>query len=332
MAAFIITFSTSKTLPQVLRRPYHPTTLQTHKTLLRKPYILHTACNTLTTLRSGPWTGIRSATSSPLAPMTASLVSGHAPGLAIQTTSTTGTTLAKPQQKLRVPLTAAKADDRRWKKKNRKQRMKQKAWLTRNSRLGTWPVRPSFPQVSHSQDSLHHQMALQVLSQVLVVQANILFILLRHHLHRQECPSRPNQTQAAHPFLLPSQAWTHLTLLNSLPLALCRPLRSLTATVRLHLMAETLLLLHFLHPRISLVSPRECRRVCRLFPMVCLLLVSLAFRLHRLLVDWAVLRRRQGGLVNFRCNSRSNSNNNRSSSKDLGVEVGKVVQEAMMAW
>lgn len=117
-----------------------------------------------------------------------------------------------------------------------------------------------------------------------------------------------------------------------MPLALCRPLRSPTVTVRRHLRVETLLLLlRFLHPRISLVSHRECRRVCRLFPTVCLLLVSLAFHLHRLLVDWAMLRRRRDGLVNFRCNSRSNSNNS-SSSKDLGVEVGKVVQEAAIAW
>lgn len=192
MAAFIITSSTSRTLPRVLRHQYHPTTLQTRKMPLRKLYIPHTACNTLTTLRSGPWTGIRLVISSPLAPMTASLVFGHAPDLAIQTTSTTGTTLAKPQQKPRVPLIAARADDRRWKKKNRKQRMKQRAWLTKNSRLGTWLVHPSFPQVSHFQGSLHHQMALQALSQELAVQANILFILLRHHLRRQECPFRPN--------------------------------------------------------------------------------------------------------------------------------------------
>ena len=313
MAAYTTTSSTSRIRRQALRLRYRHTTLRTLKTPLRKPYTLHTASNTHTTLLSGPWTGTRSAISSRPAPTIASHAFGHARDQAIQTTSMTGITLAKPPPKPKARLTAARGGDKRWRKKSKRPKTKPKVSSTKNC-LPRTLVLPSFHPASRFQASAHLQTALQALSQASGAQTNL---PSPHHPHQQACPFCLNQTLLVHP-CPPSLAWTRRASHNSSPRAPYRRRLFPTAMV-LPLQTETVLLRLLSHPRQTfLVSLRECPPVCLPCRLECL---HRGFRASlRLPPDWVLRRPRDGRVLCLPSSSSRRHSNRHSSSKGSMVD------------
>jgi len=316
MEAYITIFLTSRTLRQEWLPRYPPTTPPTRKTRPHKPYTPHTASSTPTTSPSGPWTGTLWATSSHPGATIASLASGPGRDPATQTTSTTGTTLARPPPKRKAHLTVARAGGKRWRKKSRKPKTKQRVWSIRKCHPATPAVRLFSLPASHCQVSAQRQTERRARCR-----ASGVVLILRFRLHQLECHSHLNPASQARPCLPFPAAWIPRASPNSSLQAHCHLPPSHTTAVRSRLKMDPHLLSRL---QISQASLRECRPVCRRFPQVCHHQASRASLLR--LVVWVPCRRDGLALylrLNRNSSKRNSNNNNNNNSSRLMQRFGE---------